>query len=124
MQCFTHTDVEAIGSCSNCGRGICNNCSIEFGDKLKCRNCIKISGSSQQIKNPGLAAVLSFFFAGLGQIYNGQLGKGLILMVIDVLNFFLIFILIGFVTGLITKIYAISDAYNTAKRINSGEIKD
>lgn len=27
-------------------------------------------------KNPGLAAVLSFFFMGLGQIYNGQIAKG------------------------------------------------
>lgn len=26
-------------------------------------------------KNPGLAAVLSFLFCGLGQIYNGQFGK-------------------------------------------------
>ena len=26
-------------------------------------------------KNPGLAAVASFFFAGLGQIYNGEITK-------------------------------------------------
>lgn len=124
MKCYNHAEVEAIGSCSNCGRGICNDCTIEVGDKLKCRNCVKLSGSGVQLKNPGLAAVLSFFFAGLGQIYNGQLAKGLILMAIDIFNFFLMFILIGFITGLITKIYAISDAYNTAKKINSGEIKD
>src|SRR5665811_1332259 len=28
-------------------------------------------------KNPGVAVVLSFFWAGLGQIYNGQLAKGI-----------------------------------------------
>jgi len=28
-------------------------------------------------KNPGVAAVLSFFFSGLGQIYNGQILKGI-----------------------------------------------
>jgi TM2 domain-containing membrane protein YozV len=28
------------------------------------------------LKNPGLAAVLSFFISGLGQIYNGQIAKG------------------------------------------------
>ncbi len=27
--------------------------------------------------HPGLAAVLSFVFSGMGQIYNGQIGKGL-----------------------------------------------
>ncbi len=28
-------------------------------------------------RNPGVAAVLSFFWPGVGQIYNGELGKGL-----------------------------------------------
>jgi len=30
--------------------------------------------------NPGIAVVLSFLFNGLGQIYNGQIAKGLSLM--------------------------------------------
>src|SRR5665647_1415963 len=34
-------------------------------------------------KNPGVAAVLSFFWAGLGQIYNGQLAKGIGFMVLS-----------------------------------------
>jgi hypothetical protein len=29
------------------------------------------------MRNPGVAAILSFFWPGLGQIYNGELGKGL-----------------------------------------------
>jgi len=32
------------------------------------------------MKNSGVAAVLSFFIYGLGQIYNGQILKGLIMM--------------------------------------------
>ena len=32
-------------------------------------------------KNPGLAAVLSFFYMGLGQIYNGQIAKGIAFIV-------------------------------------------
>jgi TM2 domain-containing membrane protein YozV len=32
-------------------------------------------------KNPGVAAVLSFLWPGLGQIYNGQIGKGIGIMV-------------------------------------------
>jgi len=31
------------------------------------------------VKNPGLAAILSFFICGLGQIYNGQIAKGIAL---------------------------------------------
>lgn len=31
-------------------------------------------------KNPGTAAVLSFVFNGLGQLYNGQIIKGLVII--------------------------------------------
>jgi len=31
-------------------------------------------------KNPGVAAILSFFWPGLGQIYNGQIAKGIGIM--------------------------------------------
>jgi len=48
------------------------------------------------MKNSGLAAVLSFFFTGLGQIYNGQIGKGVVLIIIQIINVGLMFILIGF----------------------------
>jgi TM2 domain-containing membrane protein YozV len=33
-------------------------------------------------KNPGLAVLLSFFWCGLGQIYNGEIPKGVVLMVL------------------------------------------
>lgn len=33
-------------------------------------------------KNPGVAAVLSFLIPGLGQIYNGRFGKGLMHLLI------------------------------------------
>jgi hypothetical protein len=32
-------------------------------------------------KSPGVAAVLSFLWCGLGQIYNGNIGKGVVMMV-------------------------------------------
>lgn len=34
-------------------------------------------------QNPGMAAVLSFVFNGLGQIYNGQIAKGLVIMLVS-----------------------------------------
>lgn len=36
----------------------------------------------QPLKNPGVAAVLSFFLPGLGQIYNGQIMWGIIYLVV------------------------------------------
>lgn len=70
------------------------------------------------MKNAGLAAVLSFLFTGLGQIYNGSIGKGLIMIVVQVINGLLMFVLIGFITYPLVWIWGIYDAYKTAERIN------
>ena len=45
--------------------------------------------------NPGVAAVLSFVFNGLGHLYNGQLFKGLILF---------------FLSGMATMVFLIGSA--------------
>ena len=71
-----------------------------------------------QMKNPGIAAIASFFFAGLGQIYNGEIGKGLLLIIVQTVNVFLMFVIIGFLTYPIVWIYGIYDAYTTAEKIN------
>lgn len=71
------------------------------------------------MKSAGLAAVLSLILPGLGQIYNGQILKGIILIIIDAINGALMFVLIGFITWPITVLYAVYDAYKTADRINA-----
>ena len=71
------------------------------------------------MKNSGLAAVLSFFFTGLGQIYNGQIGKGVLFIVIQGINFLLMFIIVGFITAPLFWIWGMVDAYKTAERINA-----
>jgi len=76
----------------------------------------------QPLKNPGIAAVLSFFWPGVGQIYNGQMTKGLILVGINaicwLLNITLILSIIGIPIQVVLGLYAIFDAYNTAVKIN------
>ncbi len=69
-------------------------------------------------KNPGLAAVLSFFYMGLGQIYNGQIAKGILFIIAYSLSIFLMILLIGFITTPILFIYGIWDAYKSAEKIN------
>lgn len=74
--------------------------------------------TSVQEKNPALAAILSLLINGLGQIYNGEVGKGLIIIVIQIINALLTTIFIGFFTGTLVYIWAVYDAYVTAKRLN------
>jgi TM2 domain-containing membrane protein YozV len=69
-------------------------------------------------KNPGIAAVLSFFYMGLGQIYNGQLGKGIAFIVAYTISWILMIVLIGFITTPILFIYGMYDAYMSAEKIN------
>ena len=63
------------------------------------------------MKSAGLSAVLSF--SGLGQIYNGQILKGLIIIVVQVINGALTTVLA------IVWVWAIYDAYQEAERINA-----
>ncbi|KKQ18324.1 MAG: TM2 domain protein [Berkelbacteria bacterium GW2011_GWA1_36_9] len=70
------------------------------------------------MKNPGLAAILSFFWTGLGQIYNGQIGKGIVFIVVQWVNALLMFVVIGFITFPIVWIWGMIDAYKTAETYN------
>jgi len=112
----------------------CSNCGVEIDSSTRyCSNCgaeqCSPSGYGQPYqrnvrkqKSAGLAAVLSFLVVGLGQVYNGEVGKGVLLFLGAVVSGILMYVLIGFITWIIIWFYAIYDAYNTANRINAGEI--
>lgn len=59
-------------------------------------------------KSPGVALILSLIIVGVGQFYNGDVGKGIGMMVLCVL-------LWTFYLGWIINIWAMIDAYGTAK---------
>ena len=69
-------------------------------------------------KNPGLATLFSFFFMGLGQIYNGQIGKGILFIIMYAISIGLLFFLVGFFTTPILWIWGMVDANRSAKKIN------
>lgn len=114
------------------GEKYCVNCGEKIDEKAEiCPKCgVRQSFLNSKKKNPGIAAVLSFFITGLGQIYNGQIGKGILLIFIQVINlFFLTFILmvmfippIGFITFPVVWIWGMYDAYKTAEKINDGHV--
>ena len=70
-------------------------------------------------KNPGLAAILSFFYMGLGQIYNGQLSKGILFIIAYTISWVLMIVVIGFLTTPVMWIYGMYDAYKSAEKINA-----
>jgi TM2 domain-containing membrane protein YozV len=71
------------------------------------------------LKNPGVAAVLSFLITGLGQVYNGSVAKGIVLFLIQIVNLALMSFFVGYITFIIVWIYGIVAAYTSAGRINA-----
>jgi TM2 domain-containing membrane protein YozV len=69
-------------------------------------------------KEPLLAAIGSFFFPGLGQVYNGEgMVKGLMYLI-----GWLIGSLIFIIPGLAIWLYGIYNAYKVADKMKSGTI--
>jgi hypothetical protein len=100
--------------------------------------------NQRYLTHPGLAAVLSFLFTGLGQLYNGQIKKALILMFLSsvamiltilgavILGYWMMakidlfillilgigFFLLGLVLICILGVFSIFDAFREAQRIS------
>ena len=70
------------------------------------------------MRSPLIAAILSLIVAGLGQIYNGQIGKGAIFILIQLINGALTAVLVGWLLLPLVGLWAMIDAYITAKRNN------
>jgi TM2 domain-containing membrane protein YozV len=68
-------------------------------------------------KSPVLAAVVSFFFPGLGQITNGQNIKGFFILFGTIVGTALVI-----VPGLVIWLFGMYDAYTMAKRMKYGKI--
>ncbi len=72
---------------------------------------------SRKQKSPGLAALSSLLICGIGQVYVGDIGRGIV--------FFIITVVIAIFTlgigGLIMLIIVIIDAYNSDKLHNEGK---
>ena len=63
-------------------------------------------------KSPGIALLLSILITGVGQMYNGQVAKGFLMLIGCVVLWFMFL-------GWIIWIWSAIDAYQEAKRINA-----
>lgn len=74
---------------------------------------VPVMRETPEARSPSTAAILSLFFPGAGQVYNGHVGKGL-------LHFMITMTLLAMVPplGLIPWFFAVIDAYHSARRHN------
>jgi hypothetical protein len=45
MKCYYHPETDAVAACTNCGKAICQSCSINVTGRLICQTCLA-SGSA------------------------------------------------------------------------------
>jgi TM2 domain-containing membrane protein YozV len=70
-------------------------------------------------KNPVLALIVSFFIPGVGSMVNGEIGKGVGILVGWIVSFLLTIIVIGFLGMLGFWIWGMVDAYTGAQKWNA-----
>lgn len=95
-----------------CGRQTCEECETVVDAKTFCPSCGRTAAVERFVlkhRNPFVAAILAFFIPGAGQIYNGQMGKA-------VLIFFSCWLVIPW-------LYGIGDAFVTAWLMDRGKLE-
>jgi TM2 domain-containing membrane protein YozV len=112
------------------GMMFCPNCSSQISkDAEICPKCgVRVKAPpvayTQEKKSTGIAAVASLVIPGAGQIYCGKIGRGIMFIILTVLLGITVIFLIGILLLPIFWVYNIYDAYNLAKKINAGIIKE
>jgi TM2 domain-containing membrane protein YozV len=134
MTCSLHPTIDSVAFCGQCGRALCPECKREVGGMIYCESCLDARLRASVLPpilgpnigpNPGLALFLGFI-PGVGSIYNGQIVKAMV----QVLIFGSLIALSNRVSGPFDTIfglgaaafyfYMVIDSYQTAKRKCAG----
>lgn len=89
MKCANHPLNDAFSYCGQCGRALCNECKRDVSGMVYCESCLAarlhsplppwgVVGSGP---SPGVALALGFI-PGVGAIYNGQIIKAVVQVLI------------------------------------------
>ena len=69
MKCYNHAEVDAVGTCTSCGRAVCQSCSVNLAGKIVCQKCLA-SGNTPNVQtkpyNP--LSIVSIILSVLGLI--------------------------------------------------------
>lgn len=90
MTCANHPQTDSVAYCGQCGRPLCAACKREVSGMIYCETCLANRLRSSTLPpmmglgegpNPGLALFLGFI-PGVGSIYNGQIMKAMVQVLI------------------------------------------
>jgi TM2 domain-containing membrane protein YozV len=103
MTCYLHPHTPAVAECTECKRLVCEVCLVWVNAQPYCEHC----AVNRHTQSPFWAAVFSLFVPGLGQFYNGDWLKGVLIL------------LTGWL--ILPWVYGVIDAALTAQAIAQGE---
>jgi len=70
MQCYTHPENAAIGTCARCGKAICSACMVNVSNKMFCRECVSLGVAASTPVSPTVPtntlAIVSVILSVLG----------------------------------------------------------
>jgi hypothetical protein len=88
MKCANHPLIDSVAYCGQCGRTLCNDCKREVRGMTYCETCLatRLQAPLPSIlggvgPSPGVALALGFV-PGVGAIYNGQIVKAMVQVLI------------------------------------------
>lgn len=135
MKCVNHPLADSVAFCGQCGRPLCGECKHEVRGMAYCENCLAARLQGPGLPplygptggpSPGVALALGFI-PGVGAIYNGQVVKAIVQVLI-----FASLIAMGDRAGGAAEtlfglgaaafyFYMVIDSYQTAKRKQLGQ---
>ncbi len=86
MKCANHPETDSVAFCGLCGRALCNACKRDVRGMAVCETCLAARVQASPLPpivgvgsgpNPGLAVLLGLI-PGVGAIYNGQVVKAMV----------------------------------------------
>ena len=85
MKCANHPETDSVAFCAQCGRALCEACKHDVRGMVYCEDCLAAHMHSFNPlaptlgggPSPGVALALGFI-PGVGAIYNGQVIKGMV----------------------------------------------
>lgn len=67
MQCYNHLDNEAVATCKNCGKAICNACAVDVSGVIYCQDCLASqTTSTRQATKTNTLSIVSLICGLLG----------------------------------------------------------
>ena len=61
--CFDHPNKRAVAACQQCGRFVCQLCSVEFGAQILCPSCVAAGSGVAKVANLETSRTLYDFIA-------------------------------------------------------------